>query len=83
MEQTTPEKEVTFIDEDRLKQMIQWYDQQISLTAKSRELAVLKSDIAKARAEEIYALAQIAQLTQEPKSPPMDTTGTTPPKPAN
>lgn len=62
----TSAKSIQLLDEDHLNQMIQWYDQQISLTAKSRELAVLKSEIAKARAEEIFALAQIAQLTQEP-----------------
>ena len=75
---TTPAtKEVQLIDEQRLNQMIQWYDQQISLTAKSKELAVLKSEIAKARAEEIFALAQIAQLTQGPAKDATQTNDTT------
>lgn len=75
---TTPAtKEVQLIDEQRLNQMIQWYDQQISLTAKSKELAVLKSEIAKARAEEIFALAQIAQLTQGPAKDSTQTNDTT------
>lgn len=50
-------------DEKRLKDIIKWYDQQIALAAKSKELSELKSAIARARADEAFALVQVARMT--------------------
>ena len=50
-------------DETRLNELLKWYDQQIVLAAKSKELSELKTAIAKARAEEAFALVQVARIT--------------------
>ncbi len=56
-------QQVQLYDEVTLKNMTRWYDQQITLAEKSKDLAELKASIAKARVEETYALVQMARIT--------------------
>lgn len=61
-----PQQKVQLYDDSTIKDMTRWYDQQITLAEKSKKLSQLKAEIAKARAEETYALVQIARLTAPP-----------------
>jgi hypothetical protein len=63
---TEQPQKVQLYDDSTIKDMTQWYDQQITLAERSKTLSQLKADIAKARAEETYALVQIARLTAPP-----------------
>lgn len=67
-EQSGGDQQITLLEEASLTSMLDWYDQQIKLAEKSKELAVLKSDIAKARMEESYAIVKIAEFTAPPES---------------
>ena len=63
---TLPEQKesqkVQLYDEQTFKNMGRWYDQQITLAKKSKELADLKASIAESNLKETYAYTQMARI---------------------
>ena len=60
-EKQEPQK-VQLYDEQTFKNMGRWYDQQIVLARKSKELADLKASIAESHLKENYAYTQMARI---------------------
>lgn len=63
MSDNSSTEDIDLQDGVRYKDILKWYDQQIVLATKSKELSELKSAIAKARAEEAFALVQVARMS--------------------
>jgi hypothetical protein len=63
MSDNSSTEDIDLQDGGRYKDILKWYDQQIVLATKSKELSELKSAIAKARAEEAFALVQVARMS--------------------
>ena len=75
MNKTETQDKIGLIDTPTFSGMLKWYDQQIQLAKKSKELSSLKAEIAKSKAEEQYAYAKLAEITAPaPQSPAPEVT---------
>jgi hypothetical protein len=69
---------INIIEPVRYQSMLKWYDQQIALSKKAKELAELDAGTAKARAEETFHISQMARLTAPAPTKAPDATSSAP-----